>query len=366
MWFLGLRATLYSLCFDDPDDMSANVCLILRADADTLIGTGHVMRCLALAQAWQDAGGRAIFIMAMGSPGVKERLNLEKMELVQVTVVPGSPEDAIQTAALAKQIGASWVVLDGYHFGAEYQRLIKNSGLRLRWISDNGQADHYYADIIVDQNINAHEGFYTRREPHTRLLLGTRFVLLRREFREWRGWERKIVGAAHKVLVTLGGSDPENGTLKVIQALPQLPLPDLEVTIVVGPSNPYLEQIRSEVECSTLNIQFLTSVTNMPALIASADMAIIAAGGTLWELLYMGCSIISYVNNPIQDSIVHELDKLAIVKYQGHLRPFDGSSLVSTLQEVALSHAWRKRMAVTGRLLVDGKGTERILEYLSA
>ncbi|NYT10684.1 MAG: UDP-2,4-diacetamido-2,4,6-trideoxy-beta-L-altropyranose hydrolase, partial [Methanosarcinales archaeon] len=220
--------------------------LVIRADASTRIGTGHVMRCLALAQAWQDSGRRAVFAMGMGSPVLVDRLTFEGMEVFHLSAEPGSTEDAEQTADLAQSMGSDWVVVDGYHFGSDYQRIIKESGLRLLFIDDNGHVCHYYADIVLNQNLHANEDLYRNREPYTKLLLGTQYVLLRREFWPWRSWKRDIPEVARKLLVTLGGSDPDNVTLKVIQVLQQIE--QLETVVVIGGSNLHYEELSSALE----------------------------------------------------------------------------------------------------------------------
>jgi len=262
--------------------------LLLRADASETIGTGHVMRCLALAQAWQDTGGRVVFLMATEAPAVEARLQSEGMEVIHLPVQPGSRDDAIQTADLARRVGADWVVVDGYHFGADYQRTIRGLGLHLLFIDDHGHADHYSADLVLNQNIHAHEGIYKNREPYTRLLLGTRYVLLRREFLKWRGWKREIPEVARKVLVTMGGSDPDNVTLKVIQALQQVDVDGLETIVVVGGGNPHYEELQSSVQESRFPVLLESNVTNMPELMAWADVAVSAGGSTSWELAFMG------------------------------------------------------------------------------
>ena len=93
--------------------------VIIRADASVAMGTGHVMRCLALAQAWQDEGGECIFAMAEASPSLEERVRSEKIEIVTITASPGSPQDAAQFAELAGKHHACWVVVDGYQFDVE-------------------------------------------------------------------------------------------------------------------------------------------------------------------------------------------------------------------------------------------------------
>jgi UDP-2,4-diacetamido-2,4,6-trideoxy-beta-L-altropyranose hydrolase len=103
--------------------------LLIRADASQGIGTSHVMRCLALAQAWQRPGRHAQFALGMTANGLETRLAGEGVAITQISAPPGSEEDAAETSELARNINPAWVVLDGYHFGANYQRAIKMADL---------------------------------------------------------------------------------------------------------------------------------------------------------------------------------------------------------------------------------------------
>src|SRR5580693_7805992 len=137
--------------------------LVLRTEASVAIGTGHVMRCLALAQAWKDAGGRAIFAMAQATPTVEERLRNEGFEVTRVAAQVGSAADAAETTRLALMHGASWVILDSYEFGAEYQESLKRHGMKVLFIDDNGHAGQYSADLVLNPNVHAKEGLYSNR-----------------------------------------------------------------------------------------------------------------------------------------------------------------------------------------------------------
>ena len=193
--------------------------LIIRADASTQTGSGHVMRCLALAQAWNDQGGETILVLAEQILALESKLIAEGITLVYLETTIGSDEDAQQTASIANKYAASWVVVDGYQFGAKYQKELKGFGLKILFLDDNGHAEHYFSDLVLNQNISADINIYSSREPYTQLLLGTEYTLLRRDFLKWREWKRLVIPNAYKILVTLGGSDPENVTLKVIQSL---------------------------------------------------------------------------------------------------------------------------------------------------
>ncbi|MGH9649837.1 MAG: hypothetical protein ACRD3I_05135, partial [Terriglobales bacterium] len=164
--------------------------LLIRADADLRMGTGHVMRCLALAQAWQDVAGQAEFLTTSDTPDILSRLRAEGMQVTPATLPAGSAADAAHTASRAREIGASWVVVDGYQFDAAYQQALKSAGLKVLWVDDYGHAPPYCADLVLNQNLCAEESFYLSREASTRLLLGACYALLRREFQSWRDWRR--------------------------------------------------------------------------------------------------------------------------------------------------------------------------------
>ncbi|MBI4442278.1 MAG: UDP-2,4-diacetamido-2,4,6-trideoxy-beta-L-altropyranose hydrolase [Acidobacteria bacterium] len=319
--------------------------IVIRADASPDIGIGHVMRCLALAQAWQDLGGRATFAMALGASASEGRLSAEGMKVVQLAVRSGSAEDAKETAGLARTQGAAWVVLDGYDFGADCQRAIKESGLRLLCIDDNGHAGHYYADLVLNQNLHADESFYSNREPYTRLLLGSRYVLLRREFLKWRGWERPTPLVARKVLVTLGGGDPENVTLKVIQALQQVQDDGLEARVVVGPTNPHMEQLRSMIRPLGGSIRLETNVCSMPDCIAWADLAIAGAGCTLWELLFMRTPTLALIMADNQRLAAEEIGRQGLAEILGRANTLSLVDLAAAIRSLAINTSQRTALS---------------------
>ena len=328
------------------------------------MGTGHVMRCLALAQAWQEIGGRAIFALATKTSALEARLAEESMEVAHLSTQPGNQKDSEQTIDLAQREKALWVVLDGYHFNADYQKPIKQAGLNLLFIDDYGHADHYFADLVLNQNIYANKSLYRKREPYTELLLGTQYVLLRREFWLWRGWQRQIPEVARKVLVTLGGGDPDNVTLKVIRALQQLDVPGLEAKIVVGPVNVHLETLRKVTQTSTFNMQLLTEVPNMPELMVWADIAISAGGSTCWELALMGLPSVLLVVAENQRRIAKGLDQAGMAINLGWFNRISRIKISTELVKLLNARRRRQQMSQTGQQSVDGKGAYRVIEAL--
>jgi UDP-2,4-diacetamido-2,4,6-trideoxy-beta-L-altropyranose hydrolase len=338
--------------------------LLVRADGSSQIGAGHVMRCLALAQAWQEARGAVHFALASAPLALEMRLLGEGIAVHPITGVPGSTDDAMQTIALARQIGAAWSVVDGYHFGAGYQQSIKQAGLRLLFVDDYGHAGHYHADLVLNQNLHADASLYANREPHTRLLSGTHYVLLRREFWPWRSWQREIPPVARKVLVTLGGSDPDNVTLKVIQALQQAEIEDLEARVVIGSNNPHVEVLQSAIQNRESKIRTERNVTDMTALMVWADLAVSTGGSTCWELAFMGLPNLALILADNQRPVAIELDAAGVVINLGQPAALAPIEIARALAELASAPAKRAAMAERGRALVDGAGAGRVVQQM--
>jgi len=330
--------------------------LLFRADASVAIGTGHVMRCLALAQAWQDAGGTAVFAVAELPPATEQRLLADGLFVARIDVAAGSSADADATAALAQKHSASWLIVDGDRFSPEFVKRAKASSRRLLLIDDFARRDSSSADLILNPNMGAGEAPYRNAGSVAPLLLGESYVMLRREFVAWRG-QRSYPDKATNILVTLGGSDPENLTPRITRALTRLP--GYHVTAVTGPGNPN----RLEDDLAP-NLRVVFNPENLCELMAGADIAVIAAGGTLWELLHMGCATLSYARNSVQSGIVESVAARGAVLNLGFMAGFQPSALNDAVEDLAQSEARREQMSIAGRRLIDGKGARRVVEKL--
>lgn len=337
--------------------------LIIRADADARMGAGHLMRCLALGQAWKDAGGRIIFITSCADEWLLQRLCSEGFTVHRLGRPYPDDQDWGMTEHLLSENPNSWLVLDGYHFDSDYQKRVKEAGYRLMVIDDTGHLPHYYGDIVLNQNIHAKDLCYSC-EPYAKLLLGPQYVLLRREFLKWRGWKREIPEIARKVLVTLGGSDPDDVTLKVIRALQNLEIDALEATIVAGGSNPNFGELQSAVRASRLPMRLESNVTNMPELMAWADVAVSGGGSTCWELAFMGLPDLVSILADNQIPIAGRLEEMGSAVNLGWYENLSSSQIARELKRLVVAAEKRAGMAHRGQELVDGKGTTRVLTHM--
>lgn len=338
--------------------------LLIRAEASPEIGTGHVMRCLALAQDWNAHHGNVLFAIGTIPERLEGRLKSERTSVARIASAPGSEEDAAELIAKAQELGVARIVMDGYHFGARYQQAIKGAGIKALFIDDYGHAEFYFADLILNQNLYANEGMYPRRDMSTQLLLGTHYALLRREFLPWRKWSRSIPPMARHILVTLGGSDPHNTTCKVIGSLCALRVPDLEVKILLGPANRHHESVRQSAEQVPGRFEILTTEVDMAGIMAWADLAISAAGSTCWEIAFMGLPTVTVEVAENQIRIAQSLAKAGISSDAGWHSELETSSLKETIGRLIASADEREGMSHRGRAIVDGLGARRVSQSL--
>jgi UDP-2,4-diacetamido-2,4,6-trideoxy-beta-L-altropyranose hydrolase len=342
------------------DMLDRSQVLLIRADAGIRMGTGHVMRCLALAQAWQDLGGRVTFAIAACPAGIEERLRAEQVEVVRLDVDPASEADACATVDTATVRGSTWVVADGYHFDARYHKTIKKLGLRLLTLDDFGTLEHYWADIVLNQDPIADVRLYDRRESYTRILLGTQYAFVRREFRRQPRHSRQIQAVARRLLVTLGGSDPDNVTEIVIGSLNAVNVDCLETTVLVGPSNPHGRRLEAAAASCRRDIRLLRNPSNIPELMTWCDVAVTAGGSTLWELAYFYVPSIVLLIAENQEPAVGLLHDRGACLRLGSGNLVDPSQLSSAI--TALCHDRARRAALGAQLgtAADGQGADRV------
>jgi UDP-2,4-diacetamido-2,4,6-trideoxy-beta-L-altropyranose hydrolase len=335
--------------------------LLVRADARIAIGTGHVMRCLALAQAWQDAGGRVCFAMADSTDAIRVRVAGESCDVVEISAEAGTHADALQTIEFAESRQCEWSVVDGYHFGEEYQRALKERGLRVLFLDDYGHAGQYVADLVLNQNISALAALYENRSPQTRLLLGPRYCLLRREFAEWRNWKREVSDLGRRVLVTMGGSDPENVTAWTMDTLTRVAVDGLEAIVVVGGSNPHAEKLERLAAESGMKISVRRNVTNISELMAWADVAISSAGTTCWELCLMALPSLLVDVAANQTALAIEMARRGCLIHVGVPMALSAAELAAQVEGLLRDKNRRLGFSINCRDLVDGRGAQRVI-----
>lgn len=339
--------------------------LLVRADAGLEIGIGHIMRCLALAQAWQDMGGHATFIISAPPKTLRSRLLTERVDVVDLEADPASSDDAEFTARRARELSAA-TVIDGYHFGFEFQRHIHRSVQSLLVIDDHASIGSYRSDWILDQNLCADAEMYYRRTAQTSLLIGTTYALLRREFSRRRTARKNAPICVRRVLVTFGGSDPCEMTRKVITALDLVGHQAFEVVAVVGMMNRQaMLSDPSDFESSLHRLNIVSEVSDMAALMSTVDLAIGAAGSTSWELACLGVPAVltSVADNqrPIMAALQREGAAIGVTA--------EGVGFVErvarVVDDLATDAQRRELMSEKGMALVDGRGAARVAARMS-
>jgi len=328
--------------------------VVFRADGSSTIGTGHVIRSIALAQALQQAGFACCFVMRMLDeqlPAVVRNAGIE---------VHGFDPDAEpekDAAFLLENVSTDdIVILDGYRFESRYQKMVKDNGNVLVSIDDIA-ATHFYADIVINHSVHAAASEYDV-VPYTKLLLGPAYALLRAPFLVRRDSVKEIAPSARNVMITLGGADPENCMIKILRAASRLE--GTSVRAVVGSAFRYKDEIRAFGASSGIEVLESLTAEGMAELMQWADMAVTAAGGTCWELCCMGVPFIAGVLADNQERIAERLDEIGAAVNIGWFNDSSEEEMTAVFREVAENPARRARLHAAAKKLVDGRSFERI------
>lgn len=278
---------------------------VFRADASVTIGTGHVMRCLTLADALRVRGAECRFV-TRDLPGHLAAVIEDRGFAVSLLPAPsgpapqGPPAHAAwagvnweQDLANARAVidGADWLVVDHYAFDARWQQGLRDRVGRIMVIDDLADRRNAAA-LLLDQNLGREAKDYDGLVPDDcRILTGPRFALLRPEFAAQREAALARRGAARlsHLMISMGGTDAAGATSTVLRALARADLPgDLRISVVMGSRAPALEPVRALAADMPWPTSVLVDVRDMAALMVDADLAIGAGGSTNWERCCLG------------------------------------------------------------------------------
>jgi UDP-2,4-diacetamido-2,4,6-trideoxy-beta-L-altropyranose hydrolase len=341
--------------------------LCVRADADGGIGSGHVIRCLALSQEWIRRGGRVVYVSRPLPEPLQKTLTTNEVE-IQTIRGRGDLEDAEALLRIAEDTECRWLVIDGYGFDIPYQRAIREGASSTVLVDDGGRVDEEWeADILVNQNLGAESLNYVCPAGSS-ALAGSAYVLLRRAFLDYV--RRADCVVARNVVVTLGGADPDDQTRKVIEALAFVPLKDthLRVRVVIGANNPNLDCLVGMVAADVRLARYVdiySYTDDMAGLLDWADIAVSAGGSTCWEIAYMGVPNLVIVTADNQRMIAEELDRKGVSLNLGWFESVTVESIASGIRSLSDSPERLKQMREKGRSIVDGQGARRLVDVLT-
>jgi spore coat polysaccharide biosynthesis predicted glycosyltransferase SpsG len=256
------------------------------------------------------------------------------------------------------------MVVDGYHFSAEYLRTVSVSRSRLLVICDDGELPGCNCDIVVDPGIQ--EKVDAELGQYGELLAGPAYALVRREFLEYAKQDKDIPERAHQILITFGGGDFPNASLTVLDALEGVLDFDLNVTVVIGPSNPHGRQLRRAAGESRHRIDLVEGSNDMADIMGHADMAITGGGGTCYELALMRVPmvLIPIAENQVQLASAYGSADAAVLA--GRLDRLNRMNLGEVLHRVIGDRGLRQRLIDRASAMVDGKGAVRIVQRMLA
>lgn len=341
------------------------------------------MRCLTLAEALRNEGAEISFISRELPGNIIERVETQGFLVRRLIAPDGQPpagppkhaawagvswqRDAEETGNALEAGTPDWLVVDHYALDQRWEKAVRRDGMRTMVIDDIADRPHD-CDLLLDQNLGRETNDYESLVPrYCRHLIGPRYALLRPEFSVQRGESlaRRKGARLEHLLVSMGGIDKENITGCVLEALQEIELPsDCRVTVVLGESAPWFEEVSVLSANSGLPVKLLRGVEDMAKLMSESDFAIGGAGGTSWERCCLGLPSLIIVVAENQYGAAKALRQYGAAQV---LNP-DQSIIEALKQILAPSEISRilQSMSTCASKITDGYGTTRVIECMGA
>lgn len=355
--------------------------VVFRADASLRLGSGHVMRCLTLAEELRGRGAVCHFVCRRMKGDLIELIR-DRGFRVSVLFEAGSPEcrdigelnpgdqrlrgfeaeDAQATSAVVGANGCSWLVVDHYYLAEEWERAMRPLCNQLLVIDDLADRRHD-CDMVINQNLGRSSEEYIRlvREDCV-LLIGPRYALLRSEFAELRDYSlhRRRPATLRNLLISMGGVDSNNTTGRVLDEIVGSDLSsECTVTVVMGLHAPWAEAIKARASALAQPCRVRTNVDDMARLIAESDLVVGGAGVSSWERCCLGVPSLIVILAENQRSGAQALRDAGCAHLLGEANN-PSLELRSALNLVSQAGMLEK-MSERAASICDGRGVSRII-----
>ncbi|WP_375709546.1 UDP-2,4-diacetamido-2,4,6-trideoxy-beta-L-altropyranose hydrolase [Geobacillus subterraneus] len=297
LFFLSMNAMGIDLKIGDQSlrlewiEANRSMNILFRVDSSFAIGTGHVMRCLALARMLKEAGCAVYFAMRVGPGDLCDEVESRGFPVFRL-VYDGPVSQEVDAQWTIDVVGrflqlVDWCIVDHYELDRRWEEKVKAYVSHVMVIDDLANRPHE-CDILLDQNYYQHSElrYHGLVPPSCRLLLGPQSMLLRPEFYEAKKFVSLRSGQVQRILLFFGGSDPTNETEKALHAFKELDVLDVEVDVVVGKAN--LNRFRVEQFCREMGFRYHCQIDYLAKLMAKADFSLGAGGASMWERCFLG------------------------------------------------------------------------------
>lgn len=362
--------------------------VVFRTDSSSMIGSGHLMRCLTLARALVDKEANVTFVCNdlpghlahfIEEAGIDLRLITpdrdpfisENRAIDYIRPDVNWDYDVRRTQEiLADAEAVDWLVVDHYNLDERWEQIMRPHVGNIMVIDDLADRLHD-CDLLLDQNY--YEDFASRYDQlvpdHCRRLLGPEFAVLRPEFLTSETRDRHRDGTIKRILIFMGGADPQNVTDTALEAIRMIHQPDIAVDVIVGAANPLADRIRTV--CRLIpQCTYHHGVSNMAELMAAADLAVGAGGSTTWERCCLGLPTIFIATARNEIGIARAAELAGVGSYLGIHYDVTPSIIANEIRRLLVSSHVVKTWSERARELVDGRGAERVcrgmLEFLEA
>ncbi|MBP2077995.1 UDP-2,4-diacetamido-2,4,6-trideoxy-beta-L-altropyranose hydrolase [Oceanobacillus polygoni] len=352
--------------------------VFIRTDASTGIGTGHVMRCLVLAEELRKKNVSVTFVCRRLSGNLIEYIKSKSFTVISLpTPTNSNPDqddenwlklnwktDVRQTInAIGKQPDKDWLIIDHYAIDKKWERTIKPMVKKLMVIDDLANRQHD-CDLLLDQNLyrNLDKRYEKWIPSYTTTLLGPTYLLLRQEFRDIQYVEKKSDNVK-RILISFGGSDPTNETMKAIKAIKLMNQPDIAVDIVIGFSNQNYSAIKKYCE-DIPNIKIHYQIDYLAELMAKADLAIGAGGSTTWERCYVRLPAITIETATNQSEILSYLSEIGVICHLGLSKEVAEQDIANQLMHIINNPEMLKGMMDASKLMMRDFNESLVVDRL--
>lgn len=357
----------------------------IRVDASFQIGTGHLMRCLTLADYLSSKKAEVLFLCRNLPDHLQNLLAAKRFPVLQLE--SGNSEtleeaEAGKTLAHADWLGVSqssdaenckrvlegkvldWLVVDHYALDSTWEKALRQNTKSVLVIDDLADREHD-CDVLLDQNYYPRmTDRYTSKVPDSCLMLtGPKYALLRDEFRSWRAKVSIRKDGVRRVLVFFGGVDAPNFTGLCLGALKASSLRNYAVDVVVGTQHPCLAEIGAL--CAEQGYDLHVQSGRMAELMARSDIAIGATGATSWERCCLGLPSITISLADNQIEIALGLQRMGASIYLGEMSQVDPRCLAEQIAILVARPDVVKSMSERAFELVDGGGVVRVFEAMA-